>query len=187
MNLPNLFTLVRILLIPVFMALLFSNLVFNHYWAALIFLIAALTDGLDGYLARLHQQVTNIGRFLDPLADKLLVIAAFVSLVELKSISSWIAMAFIAREIAVTGLRLIGMQSGKDINPSIWGKTKTWLQVIALLLLILKPSFYGYFAGYYSVVVNIALFFALFLTYYSAWLYFRDNFGVFVGENKKGS
>lgn len=184
MNLPNLFTLSRILLIPVFMALLFSDLSFSHYWAAVIFLIAALTDGLDGYLARLHRQVTNFGKFLDPLADKLLIISALVVFVELKSISSWVAMAFIAREIAVTGLRLLGVKSGKDIQPSIWGKTKTWFQVVALLLLFLKPSFYNFLNNYYQAVVNTTLYIALFLTYYSAWLYFKDNLGVLFAENQ---
>ncbi len=187
MNLPNFFTLTRIFLIPIFMALLLSKGSFNHYWAAFIFLTAALTDGLDGYLARLHRQVTNLGKFLDPLADKLLVIAALVCLVDLGSISSWMAMAFIAREIAVTGLRLIGIKSGRDINPSIWGKTKTWFQVIALLLLILKPSFYNYFAGYYLKVVDAFLFVALFFTYFSAWLYFKDNLGVLIGKRNQNN
>ncbi len=184
MNLPNFFTLFRILLIPVFMALLFSDLSFSHYWAALIFLIAALTDGLDGYLARLHRQVTTLGKFFDPLADKILVISALVAFVELKSISSWVAVAFIAREFAVTGLRLLGSKSGKDIRPSFWGKAKTWFQVIALLLLFLKPCFRNYLSDSYQIVVNAALYIALLLSYYSAWIYFKQNLGVLFAANQ---
>ncbi len=184
MNIPNLFTLLRILLIPVFMALLFSSFKFNHYWAATIFLLAALTDGLDGYLARLHRQVTNLGKFLDPLADKLLVIAALISLVELGRITSWLAVAFIAREIAVTGLRLIALKSGKDISPSVWGKTKTWFQVVALLFLFLKPSFHLYFKDYYQILTDAFLYLALFLTYYSAGLYFFKNREVIVEQGQ---
>lgn len=140
-NLPNSVTAVRILLIPVFMFfLLTSNLQpLGSYVAAAIFSLAALTDTIDGYLARFQKQVTAMGQFLDPIADKLLVSAALVSLVELARISAWVALIIIAREFAVSGLRLAAIAEKEVIVASRWGKTKTISQIVAVIAIILEP------------------------------------------------
>jgi CDP-diacylglycerol--glycerol-3-phosphate 3-phosphatidyltransferase len=104
--------------------------------AAIVFALAALTDGLDGYIARRRRQVTNFGKLIDPLADKLLVIAALISLVSLNRLAAWIAMVIIARELAVTGLRSVAAERGVVIAASWLGKLKTGLQIAAILALI---------------------------------------------------
>jgi CDP-diacylglycerol--glycerol-3-phosphate 3-phosphatidyltransferase len=140
-NLPNSVTAVRILLIPVFMFFLLTpNLQpLGSYVAAAIFSLAALTDTIDGYLARFQKQVTAMGQFLDPIADKLLVSAALVSLVELARISAWVALLIIAREFAVSGLRLAAIAEKEVIVASKWGKIKTISQIIAVIAIILQP------------------------------------------------
>ncbi len=145
MNLPNILTLIRIFMIPIFMVVLLLKVPggktyfpYQDYIAAAIFIIAAATDGLDGYIARKLRQVTNLGKFLDPLADKLLVSAALISLVELKLVSAWIVWIILAREFAVTGIRAIAAADGVVISASKLGKLKTLTQVIAISALILR-------------------------------------------------
>lgn len=137
MNLANKITIFRIFLVPIFMIFLFSNILYGQYIAALIFVIAALTDTLDGYIARSRNLITKFGKFMDPLADKLLVSAAFISLVEMDKISSWIVVVIIAREFAITGLRVLAASDGITIAASWWGKIKTTTQMISILLLLL--------------------------------------------------
>lgn len=140
MNLPNRLTLARIILIPVFMAfLLLKNKLFPHqdFIAAIIFILAATTDGLDGYIARKRNQVTNLGKFMDPLADKLLVSAALISLVQLGEVMAWVAWVILAREFAVTGLRAIAAVDKVVISASKLGKIKTVTQVIAISAILL--------------------------------------------------
>ena len=136
MNLPNWLSVGRILLIPVFMVALLGALPEGDLIAVIIFAVAAGTDKLDGYLARSRQETTTFGVFLDPLADKLLVSAALISLVELDRLAAWVAMVIIAREFAVTGLRQLAMEHGEVIPASMWGKLKTVFQVAMVLLLI---------------------------------------------------
>lgn len=145
MNLPNLLTLIRIIMIPIFMVVLLlkfpggkTYFPYQDYVAAFIFIVAAATDGLDGYIARKMRQVTNLGKFLDPLADKLLVSAALISLVELEMVSAWIVWIILAREFAVTGIRAIAAADGVVISASKLGKLKTLTQVIAISALILR-------------------------------------------------
>lgn len=145
MNLPNILTLIRIIMIPIFMVVLLLKLPggktyfpYQDSVAAVIFIIAAATDGLDGYIARKRRQVTNLGKFLDPLADKLLVSAALISLVELKMVSAWIVWVILAREFAVTGIRAIAAADGVVISASKLGKLKTLAQVVAISALILR-------------------------------------------------
>lgn len=152
MNLPNILTLIRIIMIPVFMVVLLLKLpggktyfLYQDYVAALIFIIAAATDGLDGYIARKRGQVTNLGKFLDPLADKLLVSAALISLVELEIVSAWIVWVILAREFAVTGIRAIAAADGVVISASKLGKAKTVTQVVAISALLLKDWPLSYF------------------------------------------
>ncbi len=139
MNLPNRLTLARIILIPVFMVFLLLRLpkgqeffYSQSFVAAAIFLLASLTDGLDGYVARKRKQVTRLGQFMDPLADKLLVSAALISLVELQLVPAWIAWVIISREFAVTGLRAIAAADQVVIPASKLGKVKTVTQIIAI-------------------------------------------------------
>jgi CDP-diacylglycerol---glycerol-3-phosphate 3-phosphatidyltransferase len=136
LNAANVLTLVRISLIPVLAALLLSTLAESDLLAAIVFVIASATDALDGWLARRREMVTSFGKLMDPLADKLLITAALVSLVALYRLDAWVAMVIIAREFAVTGLRMLAMEQGHIISASIWGKLKTTTQVAMVLALI---------------------------------------------------
>lgn len=138
MNLANKLTLSRIFLVPIFMIVLLIRIPFGEYIAAFIFIIAASTDGLDGYVARKRKEITNLGKLMDPLADKLLISAALISLVELKQISGWIAFVIIGREFFVTGLRAIAASEGIVISASWLGKLKTISQIIAITALLLR-------------------------------------------------
>lgn len=133
MNLANKLTLLRILLVPIFLIFIAVKIPYGIYIATFIFIIASLTDKLDGYIARSRNQVTRFGKIMDPLADKLLVTSALVSLVEFHMIPAWISMIIIAREFAVTGLRSVAAAEGKVIAASSLGKAKTVSQVIAII------------------------------------------------------
>ena len=134
---PNLLTVFRMLLVPVLVAVLLSESSFGDALAAGVFVLASFTDILDGWVARRQRTETNFGRLMDPLADKLLVTAALVSLVSLDRLEAWVAMVVIARELAVTGLRQIAIEQGHVIPASQWGKLKTLLQVAMVLVLII--------------------------------------------------
>jgi CDP-diacylglycerol--glycerol-3-phosphate 3-phosphatidyltransferase len=136
LNLPNALTLVRILLVPVLVVALTVETEGGSTIAAIVFAVAALTDGLDGYIARSRQAVTTFGKVMDPVADKLLIAAALISLVSLDRLAAWVAMVIIAREFAVSGLRIAAGQQGVVIPASMLGKIKTSIQVAAVLALI---------------------------------------------------
>jgi CDP-diacylglycerol---glycerol-3-phosphate 3-phosphatidyltransferase len=136
LNLPNALTLLRILAVPVVVVALLGETPNGDALAAAVFALAAATDGLDGYFARSRGAVTTFGKLMDPLADKLLVTAALVSLVSLDRLEAWVAMVIIAREIAVTGLRAIAAERGVVISASWLGKLKTVLQIAAVIALI---------------------------------------------------
>lgn len=141
MNLANKVTLTRILFVPIFMIiLLIQDMPYRQYLAAGIFILAASTDGLDGYIARSRRQITRLGTFMDPLADKLLVSAALISLVELGKISAWIAVIIIGREFAVTGLRAILAGEGYSVSASNLGKLKTVFQIIAVVAILVDDA-----------------------------------------------
>lgn len=140
MNVPNLLTIARIFLIPLFLLAILTRLPFGGVFAAAIFIVAAITDGVDGYIARRTKSVTQLGKFLDPLADKLLVAAALIALVELGAISTWVAMVLIGREMAVTGLRAIAAAEGTVIAAGPWGKAKTVVQIIFVVATILAGA-----------------------------------------------
>src|SRR4051794_31808534 len=137
LNLPNVLTVLRILLVPVLVAALLQEGGGGDPLAAIVFVVASFTDALDGWIARRQKSVTTFGKLMDPLADKLLVTAALVSLVQLGRVSAWVAMVIIAREFAVTGLRQLAMEHGEVIPASIWGKIKTVFQVAMVLVLII--------------------------------------------------
>jgi CDP-diacylglycerol--glycerol-3-phosphate 3-phosphatidyltransferase len=136
LNLPNVLTVLRILLVPVLVAALLSATASGDLLAAVVFVVASLTDALDGWIARRRQSESTFGKLMDPLADKLLVVAALVSLVSLDRLSAWVAMVIIAREFAVTGLRQLAMEDGHVIPASAWGKVKTIVQIAMVLVLI---------------------------------------------------
>ena len=136
LNLPNALTLVRILLVPVLVVALTVETPGGSTVAAIVFAIAAFTDGLDGYIARSRQSVTTFGKVMDPVADKLMIAAALISLVSLDRLAAWVAMVIIAREFAVSGLRIAAGQQGAVIPASGLGKVKTIVQVAAVLALI---------------------------------------------------
>jgi CDP-diacylglycerol---glycerol-3-phosphate 3-phosphatidyltransferase len=136
LNLPNLLTLMRILLVPVVVVALLDATPNGSFLAAGVFALAALTDGVDGYLARSRQSITNFGKVMDPIADKLLIAAALISLVSLDRLAAWVAMVIIAREFAVSGLRVAAGQQGVVIPASPLGKVKTIVQVAAVFTLI---------------------------------------------------
>jgi CDP-diacylglycerol--glycerol-3-phosphate 3-phosphatidyltransferase len=136
LNLPNVLTVLRILLVPVLVAALLQEAGSGDALAAIVFALASVTDALDGWIARRSKRTSTFGKLMDPLADKLLVTAALVSLVQLNRVSAWVAMVIIAREFAVTGLRQLAMEHGQVMPASIWGKLKTVFQVAMVLVLI---------------------------------------------------
>jgi len=151
MNLANRITVLRMVFIPVFLAVLLgevpSGVVAPSWWllaqpwlAALIFAVLAATDAVDGHIARSRNEITTFGKFIDPLADKLLVTAALVALVDLERLPSWIALVIISRELVVSGLRMVAVAEGRVIAASSRGKVKTVLQVIAIVCFLLKDS-----------------------------------------------
>lgn len=155
MNLPNKLTLFRIILVPIMVIVSFFDIpgsflgISTTMWIMeLIFIIASITDKLDGYLARKNNQVTNFGKFLDPIADKILVVAAMILFVEMGRLPAWIPIIVIFREFAVSGYRLIAVQnSGKVIVANIWGKLKTVTQMIAIILMFLTTQPYFAFVN----------------------------------------
>jgi CDP-diacylglycerol--glycerol-3-phosphate 3-phosphatidyltransferase len=140
LNLPNLLTLLRILLVPVLVVALTVESSHGDTLAAVVFALAALTDGLDGYLARSRQSITTFGKVMDPIADKLLIAAALISLVSLERLDAWVAMVIIAREFAVSGLRIAAGQQGVVIPATLLGKAKTVVQIAAVMALIAAPE-----------------------------------------------
>ncbi len=140
-NLANVITISRILLIPVFLVLLLSGIPepYGDIAAAAVFILAAATDKLDGYVARRNKQITTLGQFLDPLADKLLIAAALIALVSQGRIAAWVAMLIIGREVAVSVLRIVGVSQGVSIPADRYGKLKTVLQIVYVVY-VLVPT-----------------------------------------------
>lgn len=160
LNLPNSLTLLRIFLIPFLVVVLLTKFNGREYVALAIFLVAAVTDLLDGYFARKFKKVTRLGMLLDPIADKLLVSAAFISLVELRIAPAWMIVVIIGREFAISGLRSIAAQQGVTIAASGMGKGKTVSQVVAIALLILGNEL-GQFMFLGVVALWVVVIFAL--------------------------
>lgn len=136
LNLPNLLTVLRIMLVPVLVVALLGNTPSGDVLAAVVFAAASATDFVDGYLARARKSVTTFGKLMDPLADKLLIVGALLSLVSLHRLEGWVAMVIIARELAVTVLRMGATQAGVVMSASMFGKLKTCLQIAAILAVI---------------------------------------------------
>ncbi|MEA2138351.1 MAG: CDP-diacylglycerol---glycerol-3-phosphate 3-phosphatidyltransferase [Solirubrobacteraceae bacterium] len=136
LNLPNVLTMLRILLVPVLVVALLNETANGDLLAAVVFALASLTDAMDGYLARTRNAITTFGKLMDPIADKLLIIAALVALVSLNRLPAWVAMVIIAREVTVTMTRMQATQQGVVIEANWWGKAKTIVQVTAIFFLI---------------------------------------------------
>lgn len=181
MNLPNKLTIFRVILIPFFLIFLYTDFWgnANSYIAIAIFIIASLTDLLDGKIARKYNLVTNFGKFMDPLADKLLVCSAMIALVDLGKLQGWIVIIIIAREFIISGFRLIASDNGVVIAASYWGKFKTTFQMIMIILLTLDLQL-----PYMSIVNNVIVYIALALTIISLLDYIFKNYKVFI-ENTK--
>lgn len=169
MNLPNRLTLARIFLVPVFLLVISIKIPYGDYLAAAVFILAASTDGLDGYFARKNKMVTRFGKVMDPLADKLLVTAALVSLVGLQRLSPWVAVIIIGREFAVSGLRTLAASEGTVISASKLGKYKTVSQIIAIVVMFLPQL------PYYSILANATMTIAVIFTVWSGMDYYSKN------------
>lgn len=200
----NIVTTIRMLLVPVFVVLLLTPWPeWVPFWsqandlkpwvAAIFFTIIAATDGVDGYLARSRNEVTTLGKFLDPLADKILVCAALLCLIDLGALPSWIAMIIIAREFIISGLRMVASAEGVVIAASWYGKWKTFITIIAIILFIVKDSTAVATASFYSLFNTISWLFmaaAVILTIVSMVDYFAkasDTLTLFKGNSEEGT
>lgn len=184
MNIPNKITVSRILLIPVFMIFImfdfgWGNMTFigadigvSQFIGALIFIFASATDWVDGYYARKYNLVTNLGKFLDPLADKLLVSAALILLVEMQYAPAWVVILIISREFAVTGLRLVLAGGGEVVAANNLGKIKTWTQIVAISALLLNNTIFTLIDIRFDLIM---LYVSLVFTVWSGWGYFYPN------------
>ena len=173
MNLPNKLTVFRVVLVPFFVAfLLLSGTNESLKWVALvIFVVASLTDLLDGHIARSRNLVTTFGKFMDPLADKILTISGMICLIELGRIPSWIVVIIVAREFIISGFRLIATEHGLVIAANYWGKWKTTFQMIMIILMIMNlPAL--------QMVTTIVMWVALVLTIVSLVTYITQNMDV---------
>ena len=171
MNLPNKLTILRVCMIPFFVAVLLCQGGENQTLrivADVIFIVASLTDLLDGHIARKHNLVTNFGKFMDPLADKLLVCSAMICLVEMGRIPAWIVIVIISREFIISGFRLIASDNGRVIAASYWGKFKTTFQMVMICLMIANIEAL-------SVLTTIVMWVALVLTVVSLVDYLMKN------------
>ena len=172
MNLPNKITMFRVILIPFFVFFMLSEgIPYNNYIAAAIFIVASLTDMLDGKIARKYNLVSNFGKFMDPLADKLLVCSALICMIELRELPAWMVIIIISREFIISGFRLVASDNGVVIAASYWGKFKTTFQMIGVVLLIFNiPAL--------STLTTIIVWIALALTVISLVDYIVKNAGV---------
>lgn len=184
MNLPNKLTLLRIILVPLFVFFLLVNAIpFNYLWALLVFIGASITDFFDGYYARKHNMITDFGKFADPLADKILVISAFCSFIQLGIIGAVPVIIVLFREFAVTSVRLIAATKGTVVAANMWGKAKTVSQMVAIIgtiffkflvqlgLTVAEPIF--------NIVIIVFIWVSVLLTIISGIVYLVDNADVY--------
>lgn len=190
MNLPNKLTIIRIILVPVMVIIPFLGIQTEvlgipatYILINLIFIIASITDKLDGYIARKQNEITTFGKFADPLADKILVLAAMIMLVEFNKLPAWIPIIVITREFVVSGYRLIAVEKGgKVIAASIWGKIKTVTQMIAIILAFIDVNAFGAFitgnitgfAFVLNLLASIIMIVSIIATIFSGWDYLKD-------------
>lgn len=177
MNLANKLTLLRVIMIPAFLLVLFlAPEAMGRYIAVVIFIVASLTDMLDGKIARKYNMVSNFGKFMDPLADKLLVMSALVSMVALKDLAAWVVIVILAREFAITGFRTLAMEANIVMAASWWGKVKTTTQMIMIPVLLLNLPF-----ACMPVLEKLLVILAVFFTIFSGADYIIKNKQVLMG------
>ena len=171
MNLPNKLTIARVIMVPFLVLFMLTEIggEANRYISLIIFVAASVTDWFDGYLARKNNLVTNFGKFMDPLADKLLVCSALICLIELERLDAWIVIIIIAREFIISGFRLIAAENGVVIAANYWGKFKTVSQMIMTILLILNIG------GVFDVLEQIFIWLSVALTVISLVTYIMQN------------
>ena len=171
MNLPNKLTILRVILIPFFVAFLLDPLALpGAKWIALlIFIVASVTDALDGNIASKYNLVTNFGKFMDPLADKLLVCSALIAFVDMDMMPTWIVMIIIAREFIISGFRLVASDNGIVIAAGIWGKLKTVCQMVMIIVLIADLG------GVFEIIGTVLIWLSLILTIISLVDYLYNN------------
>lgn len=170
MNLPNKLTIARVIMIPLFLICLYLNIGCGKYIAVGIFILASLTDLLDGKIARKYNLVTNFGKFMDPLADKLLVSAAMICLIATGQLAAWIVIIIISREFIISGFRLVASDNGIVIAASYWGKFKTVFQMLMIIVLIANINL-----PFFAVLGTILTYVALILTIVSLIDYIAKN------------
>lgn len=182
MNLPNKLTMLRMFMIPVFLVFVYlpGLGIYGNITATAIFILASLTDLLDGKIARKYNLVTNFGKFMDPIADKLLVCSALIALVDLNRIDAWIVIIIIAREFIINGFRLIASDNGVVIAASYWGKFKTTFQMLMIIMLVIDMHY-----PYSNMVNLILIYISLALTIISLIDYIVKNYKVLLGGTNK--
>lgn len=179
MNLPNKLTLFRIFLIPVLIIVMMLNIPSKYLVACIIFIVASITDAMDGYIARSRNLVTDFGKFMDPLADKLLVIATLTCMIEASLVSAWMVIIIVSRELTVSILRAIAAADGKVIAASGGGKLKTITQMLSIIVILLGANFNN------ALLLNIGfilILIATLLTLYSGWEYLYKNKDLFMNS-----
>lgn len=175
MNIPNQLTVLRVLLIPLFLVFLFiSNGIFR-FLPLIIFIGAAATDAIDGHIARRDNLITDFGKFMDPLADKLLTAAAFIAFVEIGYLSSWIVILIISREFLISGFRTLAASKGVTIAANKWGKVKTIFQMVLIVIILMH---YTGFMGFVSNLITPLVVITVLLTIISGATYIYDNLNV---------
>lgn len=185
MNLANKITMARIIMVPFFIFFLLARLIpFNFLWALIIFVVASISDAIDGKIARKNNMVTNFGKFLDPLADKILVLSALVCFIQMRLAGAIMVIIIIGRELMVTSLRMTASSQGEVIAANIWGKIKTVSQMIAIIYTLVYLSFNqftesvistGYFSGLGFLISKYLLWISTILTLVSGIIYFVQN------------
>lgn len=187
MNLPNKLTISRIIIAGVFILFLFVRGAGAKFVALTLFLIACITDYYDGYFARKQGAITDFGKLMDPIADKILVLGAFLAFVEMKIIPAWMVMVIIAREFIITGIRILALSKKKVLAAEMAGKHKTISQIVAvlaiLIFLIIKESGFTFrYISYYSSAIHVLMLTTVIMTLTSGISYMMKNKGIFMGE-----
>lgn len=182
MNTPNKLTVARMILVPFLVLFMLTDLggEANRYIALAIFVVASVTDWFDGKLARKYNLVTNFGKFMDPLADKLLVCSAMICFIELEKLPAWFVIIIIGREFIISGFRLVASDNGVVIAASYWGKFKTTFQMLMIIYLVVDLQF-----AYANVVGMVLVYVALALTVISLVDYIAKNYKVFLEGSSK--
>ena len=175
MNLPNQLTIIRILLIPVFLLFLFITGGIFRFLPLIIFIVAAVTDTIDGHIARRDNLITDFGKFMDPLADKLLTASAFIAFVEIGYLSSWIVILIISREFLISGFRTIAASKNVTIAANMWGKVKTVFQMVLIVVILMDYTGYMRFV---SFLINPLIIITVLMTVISGATYIYDNLKV---------